>query len=708
MGFIDNALKALRLLGGRRYTNDSLNTAQEAFDKTIDIGGLEVYTQDNAIPTSSLPFSGSSQQHSVYQSSGKNILKYWFRQRLTKSNTSTETWFFMSPIGATNGVTPQLIQEGQQKNFISPKYSVSALANANTEDTTPGYGVKLFKSTSTNSASFGNSEIVPTTDYQFDYKTGVVQFDQNAPNSNQIIYMTTYQYVGETLGTGLTIQGTGSFSRVESDTISGTIVTPTQPNITSVGTLNSVDIDGGTVDGVTLGTNADVSFGILKNGSKISGSAISTGSFGRVEATTGKVSDFYVTDDLVVTDDAQVGGVFSATGNTIHGNASTDIHTFTGNITASHNLTVGGTLTAQEFRTEYLTEQIIFESGSTSFGNTGDDIHDFIGTMKITGSLHARTPGSKMFANEIQATEGHINRLYTTQTASIAMINDVVKLGLGTSSPKAIFDLRYANSEIKMDTTFGGPHLDLVASNAPHYWRIVQDNSTQGHLEFQQSGSTAKVKIGDKGLILKELAVNTNTPTAPVHMVHTGSVIMKVEQTENNPDKNIVQLRHTGGSKSSNYYFVEGKGGNDTMFRIRGDGSIIASGSISTGDDIIPMKDNESDLGSSTKEFKDLFIDGTANIDTLSLTDDFTYGGVTFNEDSSMLSITGSSFKMKATDGSDLFTLVNNSDEIAFQVDDKVVVLGARTTTPTAVAGGLFYSGSDQWFLGYENSAPPS
>ena len=137
MGFIDNALKALRLLGGRRYTNDSLNTAQEAFDKTIDIGGLEVYTQDNAIPTSSLPFSGSSQQHSVYQSSGKNILKYWFRQRLTKSNTSTETWFFMSPIGATNGVTPQLIQEGQQKNFISPKYSVSALANANTEDTTP-------------------------------------------------------------------------------------------------------------------------------------------------------------------------------------------------------------------------------------------------------------------------------------------------------------------------------------------------------------------------------------------------------------------------------------------------------------------------------------------------------------------------------------------------------------------------------------------
>tara|TARA_B100001248_G_scaffold257485_1_gene240068 strand:- start:525 stop:1535 length:1011 start_codon:yes stop_codon:yes gene_type:complete len=335
MGFIDNALKALRLLGGRRYTNDSLGTAQEAFDKTIDIGALEVYTQDNAIPTSSLPFSGSSQNGSYYQVNGQNLLRYWFRQRLTKSNTSTETWFFMSPIGAANGVTPQLIQDGQQKNFISPKYSVSALANANTEDSTPGYGVKVFKSTSTNSASFGNSEVVSTNDYQFDFKTGVLQFDQNAPSSNQIVYMTTYQYVGQTLGSGLSI----------------------------------------------------------------------------------------------------------------------------------NNITV--------------------------------------------------------------------------------------------------------------------------------------DN------------------------------------------------------------------------------------------------------------DILPDSDGTRDLGSSTKEFQDLFIDGTANIDTLSLTDDFTYGGVTFNEDSSMLSITGSRFRLKATSGDDLFTLYNNSDELTFQVDDKVIVMGARTTTPTAVAGGLFYSGSDQWFLGYDQNTPP-
>ena len=335
MGFIDNALKALRLLGGRRYTNDSLGTAQEAFTRTIDIGSKDIFSQDNLIPTSSLPFSGSSQNDNTFQVGGKNIMKYWFRQRLTKSNTSTETWFFMSPIGAANGVTPQLIQDGQQANFISPKYSVSSLANANAEDSTPGYGVKVFKSTSTNSGSFGNSEVVSINDYQFDFKTGVLQFDQNAPSSNQIVYMTAYQYVGETIADGLTIGG------------------------------------------------------------------------------------------------------------------------------------------------------------------------------------------------------------------------------------------------------------DLTVNN------------------------------------------------------------------------------------------------------------------------ILPNQDDTSDLGAVGNEFQDLFLDGTANIDTLSLTDNFTYGGVTLNEDSSMLSITGSRFRLKATSGDDLFTLFNNSDEISFQVDDKVVVLGARSSTPTAVAGGLFYSGSDQWFLGYDQNTPP-
>ena len=76
----------------------------------------------------------------------------------------------MSPTGSNSGVTPQLIQDGQQNNFISPKYSISSLANANTEDSTPGYSIKVFKSTSTDSGSLSSGDIVSSNDYQFDFK----------------------------------------------------------------------------------------------------------------------------------------------------------------------------------------------------------------------------------------------------------------------------------------------------------------------------------------------------------------------------------------------------------------------------------------------------------------------------------------------------------------------------------------------------------
>jgi hypothetical protein len=38
-----------------------------------------------------------------------------------------------------------------------------------------------------------------------------------------------------------------------------------------------------------------------------------------------------------------------------------------------------------------------------------------------------------------------------------------------------------------------------------------------------------------------------------------------------------------------------------------------------------------------------------------------------------------------------------------FKIENKVAILGARTTTPTAVAGGIYYSGSDAFYFGYEN-----
>ena len=203
---INNEKKSNRLLGGRRYTSADLNTSQEAFTEVLDLRASEIYTQGHLVPSSDLPFSGSSQSGITYKVGGNDILKYWYRFRLTKSNVDEDAWFFISPTGSASGVTPQLIQDGQQTNFISPKYSIASLANANTEDTTPGYGVRVYASTSTNSGSLGGGDVISGNDYQFDYKTGVLQFD-SARSSNEIVYMSVYQYVGTTLATGLEVDG---------------------------------------------------------------------------------------------------------------------------------------------------------------------------------------------------------------------------------------------------------------------------------------------------------------------------------------------------------------------------------------------------------------------------------------------------------------------------------------------------------------------
>ena len=212
---INQEKKSNRLLGNRRFTSEDLNTSQEAFSNVNDLNAGEIYTQQELIPSSGLPYSGSSQDG---ETSG--VLKYWYRHKLTKSNLDTDVWFFLNPTGSNSGITPQIINANQKVNFLSSKYSVPSLANAGTEDATPGYNVVVYKSTSTNSGSLSSSDKVSINDYQFDYKTGILQFDQNKPSNSQYVYITVYQYTGKTLATDPNIgifAKTGSYYSTTND-----------------------------------------------------------------------------------------------------------------------------------------------------------------------------------------------------------------------------------------------------------------------------------------------------------------------------------------------------------------------------------------------------------------------------------------------------------------------------------------------------------
>ena len=202
-----------RKLQGRRFTSDNAaNSSVEAFTSTVDMQSYEVLTDDRYIPTSSLPFSGSSQDGYYYNTGSAietaagdhDVLRYWHQHKLTRGAATDdvdELYFFLSgePSSATDTVASnQKVEATQQTNFISNKNASGSLSAGDAEETTLvlGYNVVVYASTGAPTIA---DKIAPA-DYTFDYKTGVLSFvNESLVSSNEFVYITAYQYVGRTL-----------------------------------------------------------------------------------------------------------------------------------------------------------------------------------------------------------------------------------------------------------------------------------------------------------------------------------------------------------------------------------------------------------------------------------------------------------------------------------------------------------------------------
>ncbi len=243
MATFDKEIKSNRLLQSKRYTIAQYD-GQEAYTRVLDLNASEIYIQQDALPTGSLPYSGSAQNGLYITSGSVDIARYFYRILLTPSNVTVSggskynTYFTISG-SAGSAVSPQVIQSDQLTNFVSNKYLAAADAAKGAEDDPPGYNIVLVN----------GSSVVSANDYQFDYKTGVVQFvsDSVSPSTGDSLYLTGYQYVGQTLdsfvaalsgsssgGTGGIFVLTGSaYSTTNDVTVTGSFQTKGDLNITN-------------------------------------------------------------------------------------------------------------------------------------------------------------------------------------------------------------------------------------------------------------------------------------------------------------------------------------------------------------------------------------------------------------------------------------------------------------------------------------------
>jgi hypothetical protein len=189
-------------------------------------------------------------------------------------------------------------------------------------------------------------------------------------------------------------------------------------------------------------------------GTKISGSAVSTGSFGHLiiqgnvtasgtiradafqSVTGGTTIDF--NDSLDIAGDVTASGAISASGNlsatgnldidgtsnfagitkitdtTNSTSTSTGALIIDGGVGIVKDLVVGGIVIAQEFHTEFVSASIQYTSGSTQFGNTEDDTHTFSGSLFLnSGTVDEFTISGSGLLSGSYTTTGSFGRVST-------------------------------------------------------------------------------------------------------------------------------------------------------------------------------------------------------------------------------------------------------------------------------------------------------
>ena len=97
--------------------------------------------------------------------------------------------------------------------------------------------------------------------------TVTITDNENTNEDNAVVFTAG----GDVDGGNLGLESDGdltynpSTGRLTATQLAGTLQTAAQTNITSLGTLSSIDIDGGAIDGVTLGTNSAVTQAVVDN-----------------------------------------------------------------------------------------------------------------------------------------------------------------------------------------------------------------------------------------------------------------------------------------------------------------------------------------------------------------------------------------------------------------------------------------------------------
>ena len=173
-----------------------------------------------------------------------------------------------------------------------------------------------------------------------------------------------------------------------------------------------------------------------------------------------------------------------------------------GNITVQGNATVDGTITAQEFKTEFVSASIIFSSGSTRFGDTINDTHNFTGSLQVSGSFNLNGYNITEISNDTTLGDSSTTAL-VTENAVKTFLDD------NTLSQQAYVRKQFVKTSSSV-TGISTASFTAVTASAPSGLTSTNENDfiffingqymEHDALEIQQAGSNFLLKVNNSSI----------------------------------------------------------------------------------------------------------------------------------------------------------------------------------------------------------------
>jgi len=156
------------------------------------------------------------------------------------------------------------------------------------------------------------------------------------------------------------------------------------------------------------------------------------------------------------------------------------------------NVTATGTMTAQEFHTEFVSASIVYQSGSTKFGDTIDDIHSFTGSIHQSGSFNLND-GNMSVTDTLTATTltGTTMKDFTTISGSVSSTGSFGAVSVAGMSNSNLVDVSSSLSTRVTRNEATGSSLTSASSSLST--RVTRNEATGSSLTTASSSFSTRV-----------------------------------------------------------------------------------------------------------------------------------------------------------------------------------------------------------------------